>query len=104
MLAQIREEQEAWPKQKDPQLRKPVKKIKTNLQWQMTGLPRVYDVSNVFEVISNDDFIINDLSMAGKSGKTKWTTIYVTLNGHKQSLSFSVRNGVPKYHVTSGEA
>jgi hypothetical protein len=46
----------------------------------------------------------NDLTMTEKSGKVRWTSIYVTLMGHKQSLSFSVRNGVLKYHVTSGEA
>ena len=88
-----------------PQPKRPVKTINTNLQWQMTGLPRIYDGSNVFEVIANDDFIINDLAMTGTKGdRIRWTTIYVTLYGHKQSLAFSVRNGVLKYRVISGEA
>ena len=39
--------------------------------------------------------------MTGKRGKFRWTSIYITLMGHKKSLSFSVRNGVLKYHVTS---
>ncbi len=71
----------------------------------MTGLPRIYDASNVFEVIANDDFIINDLAMTGtKGGRIRWTTIYVTLFGYRQSLSFSIRNGALKYRVISGEA
>jgi len=100
------QQQDQQPKEHltTPQPKKPVKRINTNLQWQLTGLPRVYDSTNIFEVISNEDFIVNDLAMAGRSGAVRWTTIYITLMGHKQSLSFSVRKGVLKYHVREGEA
>jgi hypothetical protein len=69
----------------------------------MSGLPRIYNGNDVQEVIANDEFIINDLAMTGTEGPIRWTTIYVTLYGHKQSLSFSVRKGVLKYYIREGE-
>jgi hypothetical protein len=76
---------------------------KLTIPQKSNKLLHVYDAEDRTPVIDTSEFTISELFMKDLQNFTLWTTVYVTLKEHSQSLWFKNINHDMKYTIEEGE-
>lgn len=67
-------------------------------------LLRVYTAADLIDVCDTENFIITEqIFQDVHTAEPKWSTIYITLKGKKQTPSFANKHADMRYDLTNGE-